>query len=150
MLSRIRPSPLSVAFIALLFASAPAHALLTGEVRDQAGLFTADTVKQANEIIRAIKHDHNQDVLIETYPGIPKDREAAWEKVRGDKEKRAEFFAQWGRERFKTAEVNGLYILITKEPGHVQIEVGNITAGKAFTMANRDHLARSVAQTLQG
>ena len=42
--------------------------------------------------------------------------------------------------RFKAAEVNGVYILITKEPGHLQIEVGNLRTAKAFKMENRDHL----------
>ncbi|HEX5269781.1 MAG TPA: hypothetical protein VFW33_04800, partial [Gemmataceae bacterium] len=81
-----------------------------------------------------------QDLLIETYPGIPADKKAAYEKVKDDKEKRKHFFAEWGRERFKEAEVNGVYILITKDPGFLQIEVGNVTAGHAFTMENRDHL----------
>ena len=45
-----------------------------------------------------------------------------------------------GRARFKAAEVNGVYILITKDPGYLQIEVGNVTAERTFTMDNRDHL----------
>ena len=140
MFSRPSLSRIAVAVAACLLAAAPAIAALTAEVRDNAGLFKPETVKEADSIIRAIKHDHGQDLLIETYSGIPADKMAEYAKVKDDKEKHKQFFAEWARARFKAAEVNGVYILITKEPGHLQIEVGNLTAAKAFRMENRDHL----------
>jgi uncharacterized protein len=140
MFSYRRLSRLALVAAAGLLAVAPAFAALTAEVHDAAGMFKPETVKEANAVVRAIKHDHGQDLLVETYTGIPADRKSEYEKVKDDKEKRKHFFAEWARARFKAAEVNGVYILITKDPGYLQIEVGNITAGKAFTMKNRDHL----------
>jgi uncharacterized protein len=140
MFSPSRRTWLGLAALGLLLAPVPARAALTAEVRDDAKLFKAEAVKEADTIIRAIKRDHNLDLLIETYPDIPADKKAAYDKVKGDEEKRKEFFVEWGLERFKTAEVNGIYILITKEPGHVQIEVGDETGRKAFTKKDRDHL----------
>jgi uncharacterized membrane protein YgcG len=131
---------LTVALSAWLLAAAPALAALTAEVRDTGGMFKPETIKEANAIIRAIKHDHGQDLLVESYPGIPADKKAEYEKVKDNKEKRKHFFAEWARARFRAAEVNGVYILITKDPGYLQIEVGNVTAERAFTMDNRDHL----------
>jgi uncharacterized membrane protein YgcG len=120
--------------------AAPAPAALTAEVRDNAAMFKPESVKEADQVVRAIKHDYGQDLLIETYAGIPASKKDEYEKVKDDKEKRKHFFADWARARFKEAEVNGVYILITKDPGYLQIEVGNITAQKTFTMDNRDHL----------
>src|SRR5262249_34712924 len=50
------------------------------------------------------------------------------------------FFDEWGRERAKTLEVNGVYIGIFKEPPHLQIEVGNETRKKTFTLDDRHKL----------
>jgi hypothetical protein len=133
-----RAGPVAVAIV-LLLAAVSARAA-TSEVRDNARLFKPETVREADNILRAIKHDHNEEVLIETYSGIPADKTAAYERVKDNAEKRTEFFAEWGRQRFRAEKVNGLNILITHEPGHVQIEVGNETVHRSFTMENRDHL----------
>ena len=87
---------LAVALSAWLLAAAPALAVLTAEVRDGGGMFKPETVKEADTIIRAIKHDHHQDLLIESYPGIPADKKAEYDKVKDSKEKRKHFFAEWG------------------------------------------------------
>jgi uncharacterized membrane protein YgcG len=36
--------------------------------------------------------------------------------------------------------VIGIYVLITKEPGHIQVEVGHETQKAAFTSKDRDRL----------
>src|SRR4029079_4921908 len=37
------------------------------------------------------------------------------------------FFANWAVERARMEGVNGIYVLITREPGHVEVAVGNQT-----------------------
>ena len=44
------------------------------EVRDNAGLFSAATVKQADETIRNIQRDFRKDLLVETFAGVPESR----------------------------------------------------------------------------
>jgi hypothetical protein len=115
-----------------------AQAALTAEVRDEATpkFFKAETVKEANEIIREIKHEHGEDLLIETFTEPPADRKEAIEKDRN------KGFEEWARERAKTVEVKGVYILITHKPAHLQVEVGDKTKEKVFTLENRDHLSK--------
>ena len=139
MRSRPHPPWLTVALAAFLLVTTPAQAAVP-EVRDHAGLFKPETVKQADAILQDIKREHNQELVIETYPSIPADRQAAWEAEKNDPEKRTHSFAEWGRERFRALNVNGIYMLITKDPSHLQIEVGNVTVGRAFTMENRDRV----------
>jgi uncharacterized protein len=140
MSSPLRRTRQAVAAVALLLAASPALARLVAEVRDDARMFKPETVKEADAIIKAIKHDHSLDLLVETFPGIPEEKKAAWQKAKDDKEKKRHFFAEWGRERFREAEVNGISLLVTKDPGHLQIEVGSESLRKAFTLKNRDHL----------
>jgi uncharacterized protein len=117
-----------------------AMAALVGEVRDEAGFFSADAIQKANEVIKEIHKDFKKDLLIETYKTLPADKLEEFKKVEKDKAAREEFFQKWARQRGKQAEVNGVIILITKEPGHLEIEVGNETQKRDFTNADRREL----------
>jgi uncharacterized protein len=141
MISPLRRTWLAVAALGLLAAAVPARAALVAEVRDEAKLFKPETLREADQVIREIKRDFKHDLLIETFPGIPDDKKAAFNKVKDNKEEKERFFQEWALGRAKTAEVNGVYILIVKQPGHVQVEVGNDTRKKAFTLKDRDKLA---------
>src|SRR5262245_108187 len=119
--------------------TAPAAMVLVAEVRDDAGFFSANAISKANDIIKDIHRDFKKDLLIETFKTVPEGKLDEVKKM--DKTDRNKFFANWARERAKSAEVNGVYIQICKDPGHLEVEVGNVTSQKAFTMANRDELA---------
>src|ERR1700676_3392812 len=99
-----------------LMAAGPARAL-TPEVKDQAGFFKPDTIKQANQIIRDIEREHRVDLLIETFPKPPAGREAEASK---DK---ARFFSQWAIERARESGINGIYVLICKRPSYIKVVV---------------------------
>ncbi len=53
---------------------------------------------------------------------------------------RKSFFHDWALDRARTLTVDGIYVLITKSPGYVQVEVGNKTAIRDFTETERDRL----------
>jgi uncharacterized protein len=106
-------------------------------VRDEAHFFSDDARKQADRKLREIYREYGKDLLIETFAEIPADREEAFKK-----EGKESFFAAWARERARDEVVNGVYVLICKKPGHIQVEVGNHTRQKAFTLSNRDKLLR--------
>jgi hypothetical protein len=135
MLARVH-SILLAAGVALL-AAAPAVAV-TPRVKDEARFFSADTVQKADRVIREIKDGSGKDLLIETFPTVPDDHA---DKVKHmDRSERERFFEEWARERARREGVDGVYVLICKEPGHVQVEVGNETRRRAFPVENRDHL----------
>ena len=148
MYSGPHPLWLTAILAAFLLATPPAWAAVP-EVRDQTRLFRPETVEQADAILQDIKRVHNQELAIETYSSIPADRQAAWQAESNDPEKRTLFFAEWGRERFRALNVNGIYMLITKDPDHLQIEVGNVTVGRAFTMENRDRVDKIMVPRLE-
>ena len=116
----------------------PAMAALVAEVRDDAGFFKPEAIAKANLIVKSIKNQYKHDLLIETYKTVPADQADEFKKL--DKEGRSRFYSDWALRRARATEVNGVYVLINKEPGHIEIAVGNETKKKAFTVANRDHL----------
>jgi uncharacterized protein len=106
-------------------------------VRDDAHFFSDEARKAADRKLRDIYRAYGKDLLIETFAEIPADREEAFKK-----EGKEEFFANWARERAREEVVNGVYVLICKKPGHIQVEVGMHTRQKAFTLSNRDKFLR--------
>ena len=90
-------------------------------VRDQAKFFGADAVNQANQEIRLIAHRFGRDLLIETYPTVP-DGQAEKVKSMNGKEKEA-FFRDWARDRARAEGINGMVILITRNPSYLYVDV---------------------------
>lgn len=119
-----------------LAAAGPAGAV-SPEVKDQANFFSADAVKRANEVIKEIRQRHKKDLLVETHLKPPEGREPG-----ADAKARERFFTDWAVDRARTAGVDGVYVLICKEPSYLRIAVGNETRKKAFTDADRDRLGR--------
>lgn len=130
--------------IGWLLAAATVVAADKPQVKDDAGFFTAETIKEANEIISAIKQKHKLDLLVETVKEPPEDRKAAF--TGRDKGKA---FHEWARERARAARVQGVYILICKDPGRIQVEVGDRTQKKAFTLANREELRKIMRENFE-
>src|SRR6266566_1339303 len=122
---------------AWLLAAGSASAALTPEVKDDAGIFKKETIKQANEEIKQLKDLYKKDLLIETYKEIPADKKASY-----SEESKNRFFQQWALERAKSAGVNGVYVMICMSPPHLQVEVGHETQKKAFTTEDRDELVK--------
>lgn len=135
MLTRTRWMLLPAVAAGWLMAAAPATAALVAEVRDDGNFFKPDAVRKANEIIKQIKDRHGKDLVIETYKEIPQDRKGDYRD-----ESKAKFFDEWAQSRARSLEVNGVYVLICKDPSYLEVEVGNETRKKAFTTENRNHL----------
>jgi uncharacterized membrane protein YgcG len=89
------------------------------EIRDGGKFFSADAIKKANKEIREIAKKYDRDLLVETVATIPGDQA---ERVKAmPREERAKFFRNWATDRADLAVVHGVYILICKEPGFVEI-----------------------------
>ncbi len=114
-----------------------ASAAVAPVLKDDGKFFSAEAVNKANDKIKKIAQDYNKDLLIETFPEIPGELKKDY-----SAEKKKEFFARWARDRAHDNAVNGVYVLICKEPSHLQIEVGNETRRKAFTEGNRDEMVK--------
>lgn len=103
-------------------------AAVAPEVEDEGKFFSPDAVKKANEQIRELARQYDKDLLVETYATVPADQV---EKVKAmSREERIKFFHEWAADRIKTAVVNGVYVLICKEPPFFYVEV----AGKGRTV----------------
>ena len=110
------------------------------EVRDSAGIFSASAVKQADETIRKIQREFRKDLLVETFAGVPENRTADYTR------NREEFFANFVSERAQSSRLDGIYVVVMKEPPphryRIQVGVGQATRQRAFVTSDRDDLVK--------
>ena len=111
-------------------------------ISDEAKMFTKDTLDKADLKVQQIKRDYNKDVFVETLPKLPPAAMKSYDSAKGDKEK-TKFWRDFAGKRYADEGVSGVYVLITKEPSHLRVHVGEKTIKKAFTEKNR-----SDAQTI--
>jgi uncharacterized membrane protein YgcG len=105
-----------VAAACLLF-SGPAAAVAP-EIKDDGKFFSAEAVKKVNAAIREIYGKYGKDVLVETFPSVPADQVEKVKKMKG--EELAKFFYKWAEDRAKARVVNGVYILVCKQPTRLE------------------------------
>jgi hypothetical protein len=116
-------------------------AAVAPEIKDDGKFFSADAVKKANVAIRDIARKYGKDLLVETFAKVPDDQV---EKVKAmSSEERAKFFGRWAAQRASDAVVNGVYVLVAKEPAHLRVVIAG-KVGSLFTRRERDQLARQL------
>lgn len=111
------------------------------EIKDEGKFFSPDALKKANAEIRDIARQYQKDLLVETFQTVPADQA---EKIKtASAEEKSRFFQSWAKERAEQAVVNGVYILICRNPPHLQvITTGGGSLGAQFSNQLRDLLIR--------
>src|SRR4051812_44714745 len=135
---RIPPRALRAAAFAgvlLLLAIAPRAMALRPVVLDGADLFKPDTIEKADAVIQQIKKASGKDLMVEAYPTIP-------DAMRPDlgRKGKERFYFDWMVQRANALKVDGVIILITQEPGRLQIGIGAGVSGHLFTQRDRQEL----------
>jgi uncharacterized membrane protein YgcG len=73
---------------------------------------------------------------VETFASIPADLSSRYSDATKN-----QFFQQWADSRAQDAQVTGVFVLICREPSHLQVEVGKKTlASGIITQANRTQI----------
>lgn len=118
--------------------------LAASGVKDNAGMFSSNAVMEADATIAQIKSKFKDDLLIETFSEVPVQLRANLTDAN-----RNQVYQEWARGRARENQVDGVYVLLTKNPGRLQVEVGNNTAQREFTTADRDALTRRMLEGLR-
>ncbi|HMF16479.1 MAG TPA: TPM domain-containing protein, partial [Gemmataceae bacterium] len=100
------------------------------QVDDEADLIKSpETVQKINQLIKEINQRFGKEVLIEIMPTVPA---ADIAKVKAmDEEARRTYFSERAKRRAKEKKIDGVYILINKNPRALQI-VADTDTSKHF------------------
>ncbi|HSU65647.1 MAG TPA: TPM domain-containing protein [Tepidisphaeraceae bacterium] len=133
----------TIAIAALLCSARPAPAGIH-QTWEQAHFAKPQTIEQIDKILDDIHARFGKDLMIETFASIPDDLKPAMQK-----DGKETFYEKWTRSEAFQLGVNGVMILITGDPPHLQVEVGTSTREKAFTIADRDELVGKLADSFR-
>jgi hypothetical protein len=124
-----------------LAAAAPAPA--APAVTDEAGFFTPEAVQKAEDGIKEIREAYHKDLVIETYKAVPEDKV---KEVRNMTPRARElFFQQWAEERARERNVDGIYVLLCRNPAYTQVVLGPNIDDSVFPEKDRNELAKKFA-----
>ena len=113
-------------------------------VFDGGMFFSEEAVSEADDVIRSIKQAYDRDVMFETYAGIPDDLKD--ELARDGRDK---FYQDWLNRRARQLGVRGVFVLMTREPGRVQVGVDKSTRNRAFTLTDAEALRETLGSAFR-
>jgi len=141
------PTALALGFVFVTLFGSTIAVAGTGGVRDNGDFFSDSTKKEATRRISEIETQFKKDLVVETFTVIPEEIKRGVDLT--DKPASNKMFEQWAVKEAKQQKVNGIYILLSREPAHLQIVVGNETQSNAFTLKDRDSLASLMLSKLR-
>jgi hypothetical protein len=104
-------------------------------VRDEAKFFSPEAVQKANQEIAQIAHRYGRDLLIESHATVPADDV---DRVKAmNREERLRYFAEWAHKRTQAERLNGVLILICRNPSTLYVNVSQ-NASRIVTKDEKD------------
>ncbi|MFO0824147.1 MAG: hypothetical protein U0792_13715 [Gemmataceae bacterium] len=98
-------------------------------------LFTSDGVTRAENALNNTSFDHGLTVTVDIYAKPPEGKT-----VPADEAEKARFFHNWAVDVAKGDKAKGVYILICRSPGYVQVIADKTTRDRGFSDANEKQL----------
>lgn len=112
------------------------------EIVDNAKLFKPETVAAVKEALAAVEAKSGGLNVIETFATPPAELATQLEKVAGPA--RRELFVKWAKERQAETKSTGLYVLISNEPRHLEVGVGEALRTNKYSNSERDQVVKSM------
>ncbi len=106
-------------------------------VKDYGGFFMPEAVQKADAELKEINSRTKKNIIIETFKKAPTNDVQRLEAMTA--QQRNGYYTNWMKNRVQGIRFC-VYVLITREPGHVQVAVGPEGEGGAFTLSNRGDL----------
>ncbi len=132
--------------VALLLSASSVQAEFVG-IRDNGSFFSESAKSEATRNLVELEKRFKKDLAVETFAGIPDEVKKGVDLT--DKAAVRRMFEQWALKEARQLKVNGVYVLLVKDPAHLQVEVGNTTQKQAFTLQDRDNLVSTMVGKLR-
>jgi hypothetical protein len=104
------------------------------QIKDPTATFSPQAIQKAQAAMEQIKQKYKTEFLVEVFPQAPVEVRNAAGQQRGAAVK------QWTESRARELKVDGIYVLISREPNVIQPWVGQNTSKALFTQANQNEL----------
>ncbi len=118
-----------------------------GGIQDEGALFSDFAKVNATGTIQDVVTKLHKDIAVQTFATVPEDMKAAI--LQSGKPATNRGFSQWAEQLARAKKVNGVFILLVKQPAHLQVVVGNDTQQQAFTLTDRATLVQRMIEQLR-
>ncbi len=109
-------------------------------VYDGGSMFTKSGVEKAKGTMGNVQFDHGLSLTIDTHSTVAKDKTApAKDASDGEKEK---FFKAWAKELAVGDHAKGIYVLVCRSPGYVEVIADKETRDRGFAQSHEQHLRK--------
>ncbi|MHB1077796.1 MAG: hypothetical protein ACYC67_00240 [Prosthecobacter sp.] len=130
----------------LLLGTAGARAA-AGGIQDDGAFFSEFAKVNATGTINDVSTRLHKDIAVQTFATVPEDMKATV--IHQDKAATNRGFSQWAEQLARAKKVNGVFILLVKQPAHLQVVVGTDTQRQAFTLTDRVTLIQRMLEQLR-
>jgi uncharacterized membrane protein YgcG len=131
--------------VTLLLGTARAGA--AGSIQDDGAFFSEFAKVNAMGTIKDVATRLHKDIVVQTFAAVPAEMKSAV--LLPDKAAANRGFSQWAEQLARAKQVNGVLILLVKQPAHLQVVVGTETQRQAFTLTDRATLVQRMLEQLR-
>ncbi len=132
--------------LALLLGSTNLRAAVGG-IEDGGAFFSEFARVNASGTIREVGSKLHKDIVVTTFAEVPVAVKSTV--FKSDKAATNRGFSQWAEDLARAKGVNGVFILLVKQPAHLQVVVGSDTQRQAFTLTDREALVQRMIGKLR-
>ncbi|MDI1312103.1 MAG: hypothetical protein PSV43_08085, partial [Prosthecobacter sp.] len=132
--------------VTLLLSTAGARAAAAG-IQDDGAFFSEFAKVNAAGTIKDVATRLHKDIAIQTFAAVPDDMKSTV--LQSSKAASNRGFSQWAEQLAQSKKVNGVFILLVKQPAHLQVVVGTDTQRQAFTLLDREALVQRMLANLR-
>lgn len=131
--------------VTLLLGTAGADA--AGGIQDDGTFFSEFAKVNATGTINDVATRLHKDIVVQTFAAVPEDMKSTV--LQANKAATNRGFSQWAEQLARAKKVNGVLILLVKQPAHLQVVVGTETQRQAFTLTDRATLVQRMLEQLR-
>ncbi|OYW76960.1 MAG: hypothetical protein B7Z37_06485 [Verrucomicrobia bacterium 12-59-8] len=118
-----------------------------GGIQDDGAFFSEFAKVNATGTISDVATRLHKDIAVQTFAVVPDDMKSVV--LQSDKAATNRGFSQWAEQLARSKKVNGVFIMLVKQPAHLQVVVGTDTQRQAFTLADRTALVQRMLEQLR-
>lgn len=104
-------------------------------VYDGGAMFSEAAIDRGKVAMSKTLFDHETVITVDTHAAVPKDR-----KLPDEPGERAKFFENWAKSAASGDRAKGVYVLVCRSPGYVQVLADKATRDRGFTAENEQRL----------
>jgi hypothetical protein len=116
-------------------------------VEDGGGLFSPEAIRKAKGVLSEVRDTQTREMTIMSFREVPASRKAEFEKLTAAE--RPKYFAAWAAEEARGAKVRGVFVFITRSPGHVQVLADKQIRDKGFTLGDEERVRDLLLEKLR-